>query len=218
MKRKTNRDLHTPFFPHFEHVLFYRYFTPIKLESAATFIHHHHWVTPQELTFLGAPRLHRLLNVPLIPPKTVSPNAELVIKMLVGLETKYGQVDSDPSFVVSDGNQFVGALTRDKKDYGSAAPCQGIEGVTGPTMTNRRSYANLPKASQSYYPGRIEINLSLLDRWGSCFVPLDGGFSREMVYQNKLNPQKGLFLEIYGDDANEKQGVKYIEVTIMQEK
>ena len=35
-----------------------------------------------------------------------------------------------------------------------------------------------------------------------------------MIYQNQLNPGNGLFLEICGDNAQEKEGVKYIEITI----
>ncbi len=101
--------------------------------------------------------------------------------------------------------------------HASAAPCLGIEGPSGKTKT-RRLDAWLPKPSETqYYPGRFEIQLSLSDRWGTCFVPLDGGFSREMVYQNKLNPRNGLFLEIYGDDAQEKEGIKYIKLSILQE-
>ena len=46
---------------------------------------------------------------------------------------------------------------------------------------------------------------------------VDGGFSREMIYQSKLNPKNGLFLEIYGDQAKEKEGIKYIELTILRE-
>ena len=38
-----------------------------------------------------------------------------------------------------------------------------------------------------------------------------------MIYQYKLNPNNGLFLEIYGDDAQEKEGIKYIELSILQE-
>ena len=84
-------------------------------------------------------------------------------------------------------------------------------------MIQRREQALLPKPSESYHPGRFEIQLSLSDRWGTCFVPLDGGFSREMIYQNKLNPRNGLFLEIYGNHAQEKEGIKYIEMTILKE-
>jgi len=155
--------------------------------------------------------------VPLIPPGVIGKNAKLVVKMAVGLETKFGQGDSDPSFVISDGDRFVGMLTLDKNNYPSSAPCFGIEGSSGNTMTHRHTDATLPKPSETYYPGRFEFQLSLSDRWGTCFVPLDGGFSREMVYQYKLNQNNGLFLEIYGDDAQEKEGIKYIELSILQE-
>ena len=155
--------------------------------------------------------------VPLIPPAVTTENANLVIKMAVGLETTFGAKDSDPSFVVSDGKHFTGVITFDKTNYKDDAPCRGIEGASGPTMNQHRTDVSLPKPSESYYPGRFEIQLSLSDRWGTCYVPLDGGFSREMIYQNKLNPSKGLFLEIYGDNAQEKEGIKYIEMTILRE-
>ena len=155
--------------------------------------------------------------VPLIPPGVIDHNAKLVVKMAVGLETSFGQGESDPSFGISDGHRFVGMLTLDKNNYRSAAPCVGAEGPSGNTMT-RHNDAWLPKPSESaYYPGRFEIQLSLSDRWGTCFVPLDGGFSREMVYQHKLNTKNGLFLEIYGDDKQEKEGIKYIELSILRE-
>ena len=156
------------------------------------------------------------MTVPLIQPAVTSASAKLFIKMNVGLETTFGAGESDPSFVISDGSLFIGMLTLDKNNYKTCAPCLGIEGASGPT-TSRRADACLPKPSESYYPGRFEIQLSLSDRWGTCFVPLDGGFSREMIYQNKLNPRKGLFLEIYGDDAKEKEGIKYIEITILKD-
>ena len=157
------------------------------------------------------------MTVPLIQPAVTSASAKLFIKMNVGLETTFGAGESDPSFVISDGSRFIGMLTLDKNNYKTCAPCLGIEGASGPTMSHRRTDACLPKPSESYYPGRFEIQLSLSDRWGTCFVPLDGGFSREMIYQNKLNPRKGLFLEIYGDDAKEKEGIKYIEITILKD-
>ena len=155
--------------------------------------------------------------VPLIQPAVTTANANLVIKMNVGLETTFGAGDSDPSFVISDGSRCIGMFTYDKNNYKDSAPCRGIEGASGPTMSHHRTDAYLPKPSESYYPGRFEIQLSLSDRWGTCFIPLDGGFSREMIYQNKLNPGNGLFLEIYGDDPKDKEGIKYIEITILKE-
>ena len=190
----------------------------MKLAEAASFIHHHNTLTPRLLTFLSAPsNFYRLMIVPLIPPHVIDHNVNLVVKMALGLETEFGSGESDPSFVISDGHRFIGMWTVDKNNYASAAPCLGIEGPSGNNITTRHTDAALPKPSESNYPGRFEIQLSLSDRWGTCFVPLDGGFSKEMVYQYKLNPNNGLYLEIYGDDAQEKEGIKYIELSILQE-
>ncbi|XP_078352196.1 uncharacterized protein LOC144636860 [Oculina patagonica] len=170
-------------------------------------------------SFLSAPSTYyRLMIVPLIPPGVIDTNANLVIKMAVALETTFGQGESDPSFGVSDGQRFIGWMTMDKNNYKDHAPCRGIEGSSGTTLNDQHLDAAFPKPSETqYYPGRFEIQLSLSDRWGTCFVPLDGGFSREMAYQNKLNPRNGLFLEIYGEAAQEKEGIKYIELSILQE-
>ena len=185
----------------------------MKFARAATFIHYRHSLTARSLILISPKKRSRLMIVPLIPPKITTANDNLVIKMTVGLETKYGQGDSDPSFVVSDGSRFIGALTVDKGNYGDG----GIEGDSGPTMSSVRTGVYLPKPSEKNYPGRFEIQLSLSDRWGTCFVPLDGGLSTEVIYQSKLNPRNGLFLEIYSDDASESVGIKYIEVNILQE-
>ena len=154
--------------------------------------------------------------VPLIQPAVTSANANLVIKMNVGLETTtFGAGGRDLSFVISDGSRFIGML--DTASYSGITTCLGIEGTSGPTMSHRRSGAPRPKPSEFYLTGRLEIQLSLSERWGTCFVPLDGGFSREMIYQNKLNPGNGLFLEIYGHYTGGKKGIKYIEITILKE-
>ena len=69
--------------------------------------------------------------VPLIPPAVTTENANLVIKMAVGMETTFGGVDSDPSFVVSDGSHFIGVITLDKTNYKGDAPCRGrIQGLS----------------------------------------------------------------------------------------
>ena len=52
--------------------------------------------------------------------------------------------------------------------------------------------------------------LTLFDRWETYFISLDSGFSREMIFQHKLNPAVGLLLEIYIDNESEKISFKYI--------
>jgi len=201
------------------HSPYYQLFTPMKLIKAASFIHYHHTVTATKLTFLNAPKYYaRLLKVPLIPPATVDADANLVVKMVIGTDIGIGQGESDPSYVISDGQFFIGAIIRDKSNYKTGAPCLGVEGISGETMAgNWREDSQLPKPVESYYPGRLETRLSLSDRWGTCFVSLDGGFSREMIFQHKLNPHNGLYLEIYANESREKVGLKYIEVSILKE-
>ena len=191
----------------------------MKLLKAASFVHHHHSVTATKLTFEDASEIYaRLVQIPLIPPETIDPDAKIVVKMSIGTVTDIAQRDSDPSYVISDGHQFIGALIRDKNNFNTGAPCLGIEGSSGKTMgADRRQDSELPRPSESKYPGKIETLLSLSDRWGTCFISLDGGFSREMIFQHKLNPHNGLFLEIYIDNTSEKIGFKYIEVSIVQE-
>jgi len=197
---------------------YYQLFTPMKLIKAASFIHHHHTVTATKLTFLSAPQMNaRLLKASLIPPAAVDADANLVVKMVIGIDIEIGQGESDPSYVISDGQFFIGAHIRDKSNYKTGAPCLGIEGSSGKAMGgDRRQDSELPKPSESYYPGRLETRLSLSDRWGTCFVSLDGGFSREMIFQHKLNPHNGLYLEIYANESGEKVGLKYIEVSIVE--
>ena len=197
---------------------YYQLFTPIKLMKAASFIHHHHSATASQLTFLSAPEIcARLLTVPLIPQKAIDIDANLVAKLVVGVNKSIGLDDCDPSFVISEGQFFNGALLFDKNNYKVNAPCIGIEGSSGTVIGNRRVGSRSPKSPVTVYPGRVEIWLNLSDRWGTCFVSLDGGFSRETTYQNKLNPTNGLYFELYSDHKSEEVGIKYIEVTIVQE-
>ena len=81
----------------------------MKLANAASFIYHQHTVTATKLTFLSAP-VHRarLMQVPLIPAETLNADANLVIKMVIGTDIDIGQGESDPSYVISDGQFFVG--------------------------------------------------------------------------------------------------------------
>ena len=202
-----------------EKIPYYQLFTPIKLANAASFIYHQHTVTATKLTFLSAPANYaRLMQVPLIPAETLDADTNLVIKMIIGTDIDIGQGESDPSYVISDGQFFVGVHIRDKNNYKTSSPCNPLEGSSGNTMgKDRRHGSPLPKPAEAYYPERVETKLSLSDRWGNCFTSHDGGSSTEMIFQHKLNPQKGLFLEIYADTSNEKVGIKYIEVSIVQE-
>ena len=107
---------------------------------------------------------------------------------------------------------------RDKVDISGGTTCHGFQGTSG-TSLNGEGWINpsSPKPSQSFYPGQFAITLKLDERWGSCYTALDGGFVKTTTFDKQLTLSKGLTLEVYKHTPNEKVGIKYIEVTILQD-
>ena len=120
--------------------------------------------------------------------------------------------------MVSDGTSVFGITTRNKADYSSSSPCHGFEGVSGTSLSGSRWFDySSPKVSVSFYPGQFVITLKLDERWGSCYTAHDGGFVKTTIFTKRLVLDKGLTLEVYKHDRNEKAGIKFIEVTILQD-
>ena len=74
-----------------------------------------------------------------------------------------------------------------------------------------------PKVSDSFYPGQFVITLKLDEHWGSCYTAHDGGFVKTTTFTKRLMLSNGLLLEVYKQYLGEKVGIKYIEVTIIQD-
>ena len=106
----------------------------------------------------------------------------------------------------------------DKLSYDVWAPCVGFEGTSGTILTGRRGINHSsPRPRDTHYPGRFVITLKLDEHWGSCYTAHDGGFVKTAVYNNRLMVNKGLTLEVYKHHIREKVGIKYIEVTVIQD-
>ena len=84
-------------------------------------------------------------------------------------------------------------------------------------MTSARREPVFPKPSDSFYPGQFVFTLKLDERWGSCYLAHDGGFVRTAGYNNRLMFSKGLSLEVYKSDKEEKVGIKYVKVAIKRD-
>ena len=72
----------------------------------------------------------------------------------------------------------------------------------------------LPTVTSLCYSSEIKIQLRPAEQWGSCHTEHDGGYTNVGNYQRLLDPSKGLQLEIYRGDANEKYRIKYIAVNV----
>ena len=199
-------------------VIYHQTMTPSWLTAHASYIDSHSKTTEQ-LTFNAGPTDHAaLLKVPMIPAGVLKHAAPLTVKIVVSHEVSIGTThDSDIAYGVSDGINFVGFLMDDKGNYDKNAPCYRYEGISGTTLTERQASGRSPKPSDSFYPGRFLVTLKLDEHWGSCYTAHDGGFTKTAVYNNRLMPSKGITLEVYKQCKDEKVGIKFIEVTVIQD-
>ncbi|KAL9965364.1 hypothetical protein ACROYT_G029153 [Oculina patagonica] len=204
-----------------EKVIYHQTMTPTWLEAHASYIDSAHSKTTEQLTFNAGSSFSyaALLKVPMIPAGSLKYSAPLTVKIVVSHDVSIGTThDSDISYGVSDGVRFVGFDIHDKGNYGDHTPCFGYEGTSGMTLTGRRYISHSsPRPSDRYYPGQFVITLKLDEHWGSCYTAHDGGFVKTAVYNNRLMLNKGLTLEVYKQNTGERVGIKYIEVTVIQD-
>ena len=193
--------------------------TPSWLTAHASYIDSHHTWSTMQLTFnAGHKDQAALLKVPMIPAGVLKHSTPLTAKIVVSHDVEIGtKEDSDISYGVSDGISFVGFNLEDILNYNIYAPCIGREGSSGVSLTGGEFLSpKIPKPSDSFYPSQFAITLKLDERWGSCYIAHDGGFVKTAVYSKGLVFGKGLTLEVYKGQSNERVGIKFIEVTVLQ--
>ena len=201
-------------------MIYHQTMTPSWLEAHASYIDSSRSITAAQLTFnAGSVENAALLKVPMMTAGVVKDSTPLTVEIKVAHDVSIGQgTDSDIRYGVSDGTRFIGFFTVDKLNYGDpSAPCYGMEGVSGATITGMRYEPATPKPSDSFYPGQFVITLKLDERWGSCYTAHDGGFVRTAGYNNRLMFSKGLTLEVYKSNKGERVGIRFIKVTIIED-
>ena len=201
-------------------MIYHQTMTPTWLEAHASYIDSSHTTTTEQLTFnAGSVSRAALLKVSMIPASVLQYFAPLTVKIVVSHDVSIGNTkDSDISYGVSDGTAVVGITTRDKSTYTSTSPCHGFESASGTSLSGEGWISDSsPKVSDSFYPGQFVITLKLDERWGSCYTAHDGGFVKTTAFTKRLMFNKGLTLEVYKQSSSETVGIKYIEVSILQD-
>ncbi|KAL9954554.1 hypothetical protein ACROYT_G042108 [Oculina patagonica] len=205
-------------------VIYHQSMTPSWLEAHASYISIYRLNTTEQLTFTAGPSQHNisLLKVPVIPAGALSNSSALTVKIVVCNDIEIGKnEESDPRYGMSDGISFVGFETVDKETYANNfAPCFGVEGSSGTILTGQRwiGYSS-PRPIDTFYPGQFVITLKLdaHENWGFCYTAHDGGFVNTAGFNNRLVLSNGLTLEVYKDEKVEKVGIKFIEVTVVED-
>ena len=195
------------------------YVTPAWLKAHASYMHRAHSTTDHQITFTRGAALGRalLLKAPLVDAGVLSDETPLTVEITLATDVSIGQnEDSDPWYGLSDGTNFAGFVTPDKTNYAYTAPCFGVEGTSGASISARQTIAkSSPKPTDNFFPEQFEITLKLDKQWGSCFTTHDEGFTKTAQYSKRLKLSQGLALEVYkGNNKEERVGIKYIKVNI----
>ena len=198
--------------------------TPTWIEAHASYINGSHRHTTDQIVFhatdIDVTRV-ALFKVLMIPVNALQISTSLTVKIVFSTNVTIGSTDSDSDviFGVSDGISFVGFVVLDKNNYRTHPPCYGSEGVSSSSSLKayKRVSSLLPKPRSSFYPGQVVGTLNLNERWGSCYTAHDGGFAKTAVYSKRLTLSKGLTFEVHKDQKHERIGIKFIEVTIIQD-
>ena len=173
-------------------------------------------VQPKYLELLARKANERLIQAELIAPNILTNADNVVVTLTIAMDTALADSnDHDPIFGISDGTSFVGFQAVDKDNYAAAVPCYNIEGdIAEETFNNRIRNINGAKANSRHYSSEITIQIKPNDQWGSCHTEHDEGLVNIVNYQRKLDSSKGLYLQMYRDDAAEKYRIEYIVVNL----
>ena len=194
--------------------------TPSWLETNAANISSNRFTASDQITFIaGSITYELLLRVPLVAADVLSDATPLTVEITVANDASIGQEsDSDPNYGVSDGTNFIGFETLDQGNYYGWAPCVGTQANSGKTYSSLQ-YLNpttslIPRDSR--YPDQFVFTIKLDQPWGSCFTEHGGGYTNSVGYSKQLILSRGLTLEVYKDQKDERLGIKFIKVTIMK--
>ena len=189
---------------------FYRLYTPSILRSNAEFTSSYSY-SATGLTFgTDSTSYKRLFKLPLIPGAMLSRGADVTVVVTVGLQSAIrNSYDSDPKFLISDGERGIGFDIRD----GTSAQCRGVQGLMGDTMTGY-SYFSGTSGQSTIESEEFTLTISPSQRWGSCYYAGDSGIISPISYSQYIYLDRGLWLEAYRESSSERYVINYIIVDI----
>ena len=163
--------------------------TPSWLEVHASYIDRFRSITTRQLTFNASLSDNAaLLKVPIIPADILEDSSVVTLKIVFAMDESIGEKeDSDPRYGVSDGVNLVGFVTVDKLSYDRGlAPCFGIEGTSGLSLTATREMGKSPTPGDSFYPDQFVITVKPSEHSSLCYTAHDGGFVQTATYDKRL--------------------------------
>ena len=108
-------------------------YTPGVIRSTAEFTSSYYNYSRTAITFGPGTSYRRLFKLPLIPGGVLAAYPDITVKITVGLQNAIRSGDSDPKFLISDGETGIGFEMREE----GSVHCRGVQGIMGDTITSR---------------------------------------------------------------------------------
>ena len=157
--------------------------------------------------------LGRLLRIPIFQRGQV-PEEDIVVYIKVYLRDPPTS-DSDPLIGICDGTVCNAIIVLDSSNYPKTA-CQYGSFNSGPIYTSYQFVNNCGGIPITYttYPNEVTLTFYPSEQLGTFHIIPDGGYTTVGSFTKKLDLTQGLFLEMYGDHANEQYLLQYMQVEI----
>ena len=155
----------------------------------------------------------RLLRIPIFQKGQV-PEEDIVVYIKVYLRDPPTS-DNDPMFGISDGRISNLIVVSDEGNYPNKA-CWYHTSRSGPNLTNSTFSGTCGGVPITYttYPNEVTLTFYPSEQLGTFHIIPDGGYTTVGSFTEKLDLTQGLFLEMYGDHANEQYLLQYMQVEI----
>jgi len=171
-----------------------------------------HTLYPQYIEFPSTTGAggQRFLQLQLVPPNILTSTDSVTVTITIAVDNILASSeDHDPSFGISNGTSFVGFLAHER----GPSPCNHYEGSNGTRLANAM-HKNGPTVTSQHYSSEMKSHIRPTEKWGSCHTEHDEGYTNIANYQHLLDLTKGLNLEMYRGDANERYRIKYLQIDI----
>ena len=155
----------------------------------------------------------RLLRIPIFQRGQV-PEEDIVVYIKVHLRDPPTS-DSDLLIGICDGTVCNAIFVSDRGNYRNNA-CNYGSFNSGPIYTGSQFLGNCGGIPITYttYPNEVTLTFYPNEQLGTFHIIPDGGYTTVGSFTKKLDLTQGLFLEMYGDDVNERYLLQYMQVEI----
>ena len=155
----------------------------------------------------------RLLRIPIFQRGQV-PEEDIVVYIKVYLRDPPTS-DSDPLIGICDGTVCNAIYVSDRGNYPNNA-CNYGSFNSGPIHNSSQFLGNCGGIPITYttYPNAATLTFYPSKQLGTFHIIPDGGYTTVGSFTEKLDLTQGLFLEMYGDHANEQFLLQYMQVEI----